>query len=171
MTWAQLDARSRLLLGALAFSVLLHGVVLSIRFQMPDAKRDSLAPLEVVIVNSKSRTRPEQAQVLAQANLNGGGDTEDAHRVRAPLPNQARNRAGDDLQDARRRVQELEQRQRQLLSQAQAPVTAPASSAPAALPPQPAPMALPVHTPPPVGSVPADDAAYPTQGTGTDDDY
>ncbi len=105
---------------------------------MPDARRDSIAPLEVVIVNSKSRTRPEQAQVLAQANLNGGGETEEPHHMRAPLPNQARNRVGDDVQDARRRVQELEERQRQLLTQAQAPASTPAQAA-AATPAEPQP--------------------------------
>ena len=128
-TWAQLDARSRLLAAALALSVVIHAIVLSIRFQMPEARRDTLAPLEVVIVNSKTRTRPEQAQVLAQVNLNGGGETEEPHRARAPLPNQAHNRAGEALQDARRRVQDLEERQRQLLTQAQAAASAPASTA------------------------------------------
>ncbi len=130
--WAQLDAQSRLFALALVASVVFHAVVLSIRFQMPEVRRDSVAPLEVVIVNSRSRTRPDRPQVLAQANLNGGGETEQPHRARAPLPNQARNRAGNDIEEAKRRVQELEERQRQLLTQSHAPAAAPASIAAAA---------------------------------------
>jgi len=139
-TWAQLDARSRLLALALAASVVFHGIVLSIRFQMPEPRRDTLAPLEVVIVNSKTQTRPARPQVLAQANVNGGGETEQPHRARAPLPNQVRNRAGDDVRDAKRRVQELQELQRQLISQVH-PAPNPAPSTAASAPEEPKPEA------------------------------
>jgi protein TonB len=93
--------------------------------------------MEVVIVNSKTRSVPTKAQVLAQANLDGGGNTDEARRALSPLPTLAENRRGDDVREAQRRVQELESQQRQLLTQV-SPKAAPAPSvvAPAPLEPQ-----------------------------------
>jgi len=129
--WAGLDRQSRILAFAIAASVLLHGVVLSIHFQLPEGKRlAAMAPLEVVIVNSKSRSRPTQAQVLAQANLDGGGNTDEKRRAMSPLPTLAENLPGDATRDAQRRVKELEAQQRQLLTQiAPQPVPAPSVAA------------------------------------------
>lgn len=136
--WAGLDRQSRILAFAIAVSVLLHAVLLSVRFQLPDARRlASLAPMEVVIVNSKTRSRPTQAQVLAQANLDGGGNTYEARRAHSPLPTLAENRSGNDVREAQRRVQELEAQQRQLLTQAaQKAAPAPSVAAPAPVEPQ-----------------------------------
>ena len=132
LAWSQLDPQSRLLALALLASLLFHGLVLSIRFQMPQLKRDTLAPLEVVIVNAKTRSRPDQPQVLAQANIAGGGETEDPHRARSPLPNQVQNRVGDDIREAQRRAQELDRMQKELLSQMQSsPNATPAAPTPA----------------------------------------
>jgi protein TonB len=132
--WAGLDRQSRILAFAIAASVLLHGVVLSIHFQLPDGKRlAAMAPLEVVIVNSKSRSHPTQAQVLAQADLDGGGNTDEKRRAMSPLPTLSENLPGDATREAQRRVQELEAQQRQLLTQI-APQPVPAASV-AARPP------------------------------------
>jgi protein TonB len=129
--WADLDDSSRLFTFALALSVAFHALVLSIRFQMPESRRSSLAPLEVVIVNSRTRSAPDKPEVLAQANIDGGGDTDQHRRARSPLPNHARTRPGNDVRDAQRRIQELESQQRQLLAQAKAaPVQVPAQSRP-----------------------------------------
>ncbi|OFZ96894.1 MAG: energy transducer TonB [Betaproteobacteria bacterium RIFCSPLOWO2_02_FULL_62_17] len=137
LAWLGLDRQSRILAFAIAVSVLLHGVVLSIHFQLPDGKRlAAMAPMEVVIVNSKSRSRPTQAQVLAQANLDGGGNTDERRRARSPLPTLSDNRPGDDVRDAQRRVQELEAQQRQLLTQV-APQAAAAPSVAARTPVEP----------------------------------
>ena len=57
--------------------------------------------LDVILVNSKSATRPEEAQALAQANLDGGGNTDEDRRAKTPLPVTAKPRAGDDLKRAR----------------------------------------------------------------------
>jgi protein TonB len=134
--WTSLDDSSRLFAYALVASLALHALVLSLRFQMPDERRSSLAPLEVVIVNSKTRARPQKAEVLAQANVEGGGETEQRRRARSPLPNHAQNRIGTDVLEARRRVQELEAQQQQLLAQARpAPVQAPPQPAPAPIEP------------------------------------
>jgi periplasmic protein TonB len=116
----RLDPDSRALAMALSISIVLHAVVLSIHFKLPDALR-GIAPsqLDVVLVNSKTRTRPTRPDVLAQSNLDGGGDTELDRRVKSPLPVLQPPERGADLKDAARRVQQLEARQRQLLTQMQ----------------------------------------------------
>ena len=116
--FARLSREERVLLYAVLASVLIHALVLSIQFRFPDRNRfQPLAPMEVVIVNSKTKSRPTKAQVLAQANLDGGGETEAPRTPRTPMPAMARNQAGDAVIAAQRRVQELEAEPRQLLSQ------------------------------------------------------
>jgi periplasmic protein TonB len=115
--FAGLDAQSRALAIALTVSVLLHGVALSIRFGLPDAHRPSPAQLDVVLVNSKTRSAPLNPDVQAQANLDGGGNTDQKRRAKTPVPVLQHNERGHDLTQATRRVEALEVRQRQLLSQ------------------------------------------------------
>ena len=116
--WAGLDRQSRILAFAIAISVLFHSLLLTIRFQLPDGKRlASMAPMEVVIVNSKTKSPPTKAQVMAQANMDGGGNTDEARRARSPLPSMAANSPGNDVRDAQSRMQELESKQQQLLTQ------------------------------------------------------
>jgi protein TonB len=74
-----------------------------------------------VLVNSKTRSKPTQPDVHAQANLDGGGDTDQSRRAKSPLPVLQQTESGVDLSRTQRRVQELEVRQRQLLSQMQSP--------------------------------------------------
>jgi protein TonB len=117
---ARLDPDSRALAMALSASIVFHAIVLSIHFKLPEALR-GIAPsqLDVVLVNSKTRAKPVQADVLAQSNLDGGGDTELDRRAKSPLPVLQPPERGADLKQATRRVQEMEARQRQLLSQMQ----------------------------------------------------
>jgi len=108
---------------AILASILVHAAVLSMRFAFPDASRLRSAPqtLDVILVNSKSATRPAEPQALAQANLDGGGNTDENRRAKTPLPVTREVERGDDVKRARQKVQELEAKQRQLLTQAQAP--------------------------------------------------
>ena len=103
---------------ALALSIVLHAVVLSVHFKLPETMR-RLAPaqLEVVLVNSRTRSTPVRADVHAQANLDGGGDTDLDRRAKTPFPLLAETERGADAKRATRRVQELELRQKQLLAQ------------------------------------------------------
>jgi len=139
ITWGPFAAMAppqRVFAVALGISILFHSLLLSIHFQFPDVMRkftDSQA-LEVVLVNSKSSSRPLKPDVLAQANLDGGGNTDDNRRAKTPLPVTPSVQAGDDLQRATRRVQELEAQQRQLLAQMQQAQT---QSAPRATTPTP----------------------------------
>jgi len=76
------------LVAALSVSILLHTFVLSLNFRMPDFGKLKPPPqtLDVVLVNSKTQTRPDNPQVLAQANLDAGGNVEEDRRAKTPLP-------------------------------------------------------------------------------------
>jgi periplasmic protein TonB len=115
--FADLDPESRALAAALSISIVLHAIVLSIHFKLPE-RLLKLAPsqLEVVLVNSKTRSRPVEPDVHAQANLDLGGDTDLSRRAKSPLPRLQSTEQGVDLKRAQRRMQELEARQQQVLS-------------------------------------------------------
>ena len=115
---ARLDPPSRVFALALAISIAMHALVLSIQFKFPDGRR-SASPnsLDVVFVNSKTRSKPLRPDVLAQANLDGGGNTDQNRRARTPLPVLKNVESGADLKQASRRQQELEARQQQILAQ------------------------------------------------------
>jgi len=115
--FARLDPDSRTLAMALSISVVVHAIVLSIHFKLPDRLGGLTPPqLDVVLVNSKTRTKPTQADVLAQSNLDGGGDTDLDRHAKSPLPPLQPPERGDDLKQTQRKVQEMEARQRQLIS-------------------------------------------------------
>ncbi len=106
---AAMDAPRRNLTLALGVSLLLHGVLLAVRFTPPDfIDRARERALEVILVNSKSKSKPSKAQAKAQTNLDGGGNTEEDRRAKTPLPPSANTREGDQLVDAQRRIAELE---------------------------------------------------------------
>ncbi len=103
---------------AIAVSVLLHALVLSVRFADP-VRFDRLfqdTPLEVVLVNAKSKDKPEQAKAIAQASLAGGGELEKG-RATSPLPPSALTSIGDAAEEAQRQVEALQVEQTQLLAQ------------------------------------------------------
>jgi protein TonB len=137
----RLDRGSRIFTLALLVSLLLHAVLLSIHFRFPDPSRKTSAnQLEVVFVNSKTKSRPTRPDVLAQANLDGGGNTDENRRAKTPLPVLRNTESGNDLKQATRRMQELEARQQQLLRQAE-PKPNPVPDRPNAVPePQPEPV-------------------------------
>jgi protein TonB len=72
---------------ALSISVLVHLVMLSIHFE-PELKkfRDKLPVLEVVLVNTKTKAKPENTEVYAQANLDRGGNTDLDRQMKTALP-------------------------------------------------------------------------------------
>jgi protein TonB len=129
---------------ALAASIILHGALLAVRFGMPDASKLRSLPqtLDVILVNSKSPTRPAAPDALAQANLDGGGNTDENRRAKTPLPVTREVERGDDTKRARKRVEDLEAKQRQLMTKlAQAKAAVPVEEAkPAPSPEPPAPV-------------------------------
>jgi len=78
----------RLFATALTVSIALHALALAVHFSPFDPRKllDKEPPLEVTLVNAKSDTRPTKADVLAQANLDGGGNTDQKRRAKTPLP-------------------------------------------------------------------------------------
>jgi protein TonB len=109
----------RILGAALGLSIALHATLMALHFKMPDPRTHTAnQPLEVVLVNARTRDRPTRAEVLAQANLDRGGNVDDSRRAKTPLPVTEPRKPGKDLAQARRRVQQLEAQQQRLLAQA-----------------------------------------------------
>jgi protein TonB len=120
--WEGLDRQSRLLAISVGVSIVLHAILMLIHFRYPDAMRWNSAnqPLEVVLVNSKTKEKPDRAKALAQSNLDGGGNTDARQRATSPLPTTNPKEPGRDLAEMKRRQRELEAQQQQLLAQARA---------------------------------------------------
>lgn len=104
---------------ALGLSILIHVVVLAVRFQPFDLKRmmDRGPPLEVALVNAKTKSRPTEAQILAQAHLDGGGNTDLDRRARTPLPSFQRQTQSSEIALATQKVDALERQAKELLTQ------------------------------------------------------
>ena len=116
---AAMDPARRNLTLALGASLLFHAVLLTIHFTPPDfIDKARERALDVILVNSKSKSRPDKAQARAQTSLDGGGNTEEDRRAKTPLPPSPNTREGRELIEAQRRVAELEaQQQQQMLTQ------------------------------------------------------
>lgn len=108
---------NRVLVGALAASIGVHAAALAVRFVDPEflRVRASDPPLEIILVNARSSSRPTEAEALAQVSLDGGG-ANDAGRRSSPLPESLQLRDGDTLASARREVEALEREQQRLLA-------------------------------------------------------
>jgi len=121
----------RLLFKAIVGSLLLHLAALAVHFSPVDlAKFDRNGPpLEIALVNAKSASKPTKAELLAQAHLDGGGNTDANRRAKSPLPVLPRESASNQLATATQKVETLEQRATEMMAQlkAAAPVAAPQS--------------------------------------------
>lgn len=115
MTWIKNLSNLQI---ALLFSVAVHGVLLAVRFVDPEGfdRVFQDTPLEVILVNASSATRPEKPQAIAQRNLLGGGEAE-AGRATSPLPPSALTEVGDSPEDAHRQIEQMQEVQNQLLAQ------------------------------------------------------
>ncbi len=72
--------------------------------------------MDVVLVNSKSATRPEKADALAQANLDGGGNTDQKLRARSPFPAVDPRAPSPEMKAAQSRVKQLEAEAKELMT-------------------------------------------------------
>ena len=119
----------RLLFKAIVASVLLHLAALAVHFSPLDlAKFDRDGPpLEIALVNAKSMSKPTKAELLAQAHLDGGGNTDANRRAKSPLPMLPKENASTRLAAATQKVDTLEQRASEMMAQlkAAAPVAVP----------------------------------------------
>ena len=104
---------------AMIFSIALHAFALFGFSLVPPAPHKAAdimqPPLITVLVNSKSKSRPVKADALAQANLDGGGNTEEDRQAKTMLPN-----IGDDQkitpEQAAKQVAHLEQESKRMLT-------------------------------------------------------
>ena len=119
---------NRLLYLAIGISLMAHGALLAVHFVAPRPApvKPTDPGLEVILVNAKHSKAPLKADALAQANLDGGG-TVDKGRSKSPMPDMRKMETGDSIKAAKRRIAELEEQQKNLLTQAakHTPVTAP----------------------------------------------
>lgn len=79
---------------ALLGSAFLHLLIIAfVKFQPPALQffKDQMSALDVVLVNSKSHKKPKKADALAQANLDGGGNTSEDRTLKSALPWQKHN--------------------------------------------------------------------------------
>jgi len=132
--------RADFIVYAIAASILVHAILLALQFRAFDPKRlkDRMPPLEVALVNSKSKDKPVVADVLAQANLDGGGNTDLPRRAKTPLPVVPKASATGEIAVASQRLDVLEQEARELMTRIKgAPTTAPAMPKPVEAPPEP----------------------------------
>ena len=104
----------------LAASVVLHAIVLLITFAPPVFDGLKFVPhLDVVLVNSKTSSKPVKADALAQANLDGGGNTEADRRAKTNLPKLNNVEPAPNVQLASRQVRRLEEEAQRLLQLSQ----------------------------------------------------
>jgi len=103
---------------SMAFSVALHIFALfGIALVMPDPRNTTslMQPLQVVLVNSKSKSKPSKADALAQADLDGGGNTAEDRRAKTPLPT-IRDDQRFIPEHRSKRLAELEEETKRMLS-------------------------------------------------------
>jgi protein TonB len=114
-----------LLVKAIIASVILHLAALAVHFSPLDlAKFDRDGPpLEVALVNAKSASKPTKADILAQAHLDGGGNTDANRRAKSPLPVLPRESASNKLAVATQKVDQLEHRASEMMAQLKAAAT------------------------------------------------
>ncbi len=110
--------QSHRLVAAMMASLLLHAIVFfGVTFQFPQPKSDKIASsLEVVLVNNKTQTKPKESQLLAQDNLDGGGNTEEDRRAKTPFPVLPRNKPVIAENVAQQKVKQLEQEAKKLMA-------------------------------------------------------
>lgn len=85
-TWTLPSWLTIMRLGLLV-SLFIHLVFISLHFEQEDKNDGKRMPaLEVTLVNTKTETKPKEADALAQFNLNRGGNTDLDKQVTSPLP-------------------------------------------------------------------------------------
>ncbi len=115
----------KLLTWAFTISLAVHAVAATLHFRPFDLKpaTDKGPPLEVALVNAKTAAKPTKADILAQANLDGGGNTDANRRAKTPLPVLPKESVRQEVAVATQRVETLERQTKELLTQLQSAPT------------------------------------------------
>ncbi len=103
---------------ALGVSFAVHAVLLTVRFVDPEGFNRMFqdTPLEVILVNTNTKEKPDKARAIAQTSLAGGGDAAKGHAT-SPLPPSALTEMGDAAEDAQKKVEAMQEQQTLLLAQ------------------------------------------------------
>jgi protein TonB len=119
LDWQPVVPDSRRLQVAIVVSLAVHALLLMLHFSFPDSSRAVRdKALDIILVNAKSAKRPDDAQARAQANLDGGGDTDENRRIATPLPPTPKQATGTEIERMQRRMRELEVQQQKMLTTA-----------------------------------------------------
>lgn len=102
----------------MAVSLLLHLTLLfGVAFQFPQPNFDKIATsLEVVLVNNKTQIQPAKTELLAQDNLDGGGNTDDDRRAKTPFPVLPKNKPLTDDRTTQQKIKQLELEAQELMT-------------------------------------------------------
>jgi periplasmic protein TonB len=119
---AKLDHLERLAVTLFLSATLHLFVIFFLHFKFPDLNKlaDLTPSLEVVLVNSKSPMKLQKADALAQANLDGGGNTDQDRRAKSPLPVKQRDNPQPDETQTQQQVKSLELKAQEMLTQLKA---------------------------------------------------
>lgn len=102
----------------MGISLLLHLTLLfGVAFQFPQPNFDKIATsLEVVLVNNKTQTQPAKTELLAQDNLDGGGNTDDDRRAKTPFPVLPKSKPLTDDRTTQQKIKQLELEAQELMT-------------------------------------------------------
>jgi len=102
----------------MVISLLLHMIVLlGLTFQFPALKPNKISTsLEVVLVNKQTPTKPTKTQLLAQDNLDGGGNTDKNRQAKTPFPILPKNKPMSKEAAAQQKVKQLEEESKKLMA-------------------------------------------------------
>ncbi|MGZ5035956.1 MAG: energy transducer TonB [Usitatibacter sp.] len=103
------------ILSSIAFHTL---VIVGLGFKLPGFGRfdEPHNVMDVVLVNSRSANRPDKADALAQANLDGGGNTDQKLRAKSPFPAVDPKDPSPEMKAAQQRVKQLEDEAKELMT-------------------------------------------------------
>lgn len=114
------NSQTNRILAAMAISLFLHVIILlGVTFQFPKSNADKVATsLEVVLVNNKTPTKPTKTELLAQDNLDGGGNTDDNRRAKTPFPVLPKSKPPMNDIAMQQKIKKLEQETKKLMAAA-----------------------------------------------------
>jgi hypothetical protein len=105
---------------AVLVSAILHVLVIfGMHFQAANPKlfENAGPPLDVVLVNAMTKDKPIKADVLAQHNLDGGGNVDEDRQATSPLPASDREQAMSAEAEFNARMNALEQQTQAMMKQ------------------------------------------------------
>jgi len=111
---------------AVGVSIALHAIAMTIHFTFGSGRfTNDAAPLQIALVNARSASKPAKADILAQANLDGGGNTEKDRRAKTPLPVLPNDTPRQNVAVASSRADAQENVTREMLTQLRSGVVVP----------------------------------------------